>query len=64
MSAVLQRLADTGRRHRQLQQPGSHGIMDRVGDDRAHGDDRRFAASLRGRFRILDQYRLDPGQPV
>ena len=41
------RRQDPRRRHRQLEQPGAHGVEDRVGDHRAHGDDRRLAAALR-----------------
>ena len=46
-----------------LQHARAHGVEDRVGQRRAHGDDGRLAAAQRRRLRIVHQHNLDLRQP-
>jgi len=57
---------DPVRRHGQLEQPGASGVVDGIGNQRAHQDDRRFAAALRRGFVVLDEHGFNfrhPGEP-
>ena len=45
--------------HGHAPQPGSGGVVNGVGDDRAHDDDGRFSAALRRNVVGLDEQRLD-----
>jgi hypothetical protein len=46
------------RSHRKRKHPFADSIIDGVGDDRPHGCDSRFPASLRRHFGIVYQYRF------
>jgi hypothetical protein len=62
-STLFHRLQDASGGHGELQHAGAYGVVDGVGDYGAHGGDRRFAASLRGEARVIDDNGLDLGQP-
>ncbi len=54
---------DTFRSHWELEQSGTAGIENRVGDHSPHADDGGFPASLRWRILGIDQNGLYLGQP-
>ena len=62
-SGLLDRRLDPLRRHRQLTQPRAGGVVDGIGDDRAHHDDGRLAAALRRMVSGVEDHRLDLRHP-
>jgi hypothetical protein len=62
-SHLLQGGFEALRGHGQLPQASTRGVENGVGHNGSYGDDRRFAATRRGRLGILNQDGLDPGQP-
>ena len=61
--SLLQGFENARRGHGEFEEPRPHGVEDRVGDDRAHADDRRLAAALGLQVRVGDQDGLDGRQP-